>query len=123
MQEDVVERLKSFGCELEPGDQTALLFAVDKTVDTIRNECNVGEIPDGLRLIAVDIACGEFLLAKKRSGQLSGFDVENAVKQIKSGDTTVTYAIADGPAAVDGLIDWLINAGRSQFAAFRRFAW
>jgi hypothetical protein len=69
------------------------------------------------------MVCGGFLKMKKGTGQLSGFDVEAAVKQISEGDTSVTYAVTDSSITLDGFIDGLINGGKPRFAAFRRLLW
>jgi hypothetical protein len=123
MRDDVINRLKSLGYTVTDEDGFGLMFVIDKVTNTVKNECNISEIPDGLYHIAIDMVCGEFLLVKKKSGQLADFDVENAVKQIKEGDTSITYAVADSMNAFDALIEWLINKDRMQFATFRRFKW
>jgi hypothetical protein len=123
MRGDVINRLGWMGYAVTEADEIGLTFAIYKVTNFIKNECNIHEIPDGLHEIAVDMICGEFLLVKKGSGQLADFDETNAVKQISSGDTTVAYALSDKPVTFDSLIDMLINGGRSQFAAYRRFAW
>ena len=126
MHDVVVKRLKSLGYTVNGDmDEWLITFALEKVTDEIQNELNIGEtdIPDGLFYVAVDMICGEFLAAKKGSGQLADFDVEEAVKQIKEGDTTITYAVADGVVTFDGLISLLRNSGKSQFVTFRRLAW
>jgi hypothetical protein len=123
MYEDVIERLKSLGYEVNELDDWLLRFEINAVTQTIKNECNVTEVPDGLHFVAVDMICGKFLFAKKGSGQLDGFDVEAAAKSIKEGDTQVTYAISDTSITLDGLIGTLISAGKSQFTTYRRFAW
>ena len=123
MRDDVIERLKSLGYTVTDADGFGLVFVIDKVTNTIKNECNVSEIPEGLYHIAVDMVCGEFLLVKKKSGQLADFDAENAIKQIRAGDTSITYAVADSMNAIDVLIEWLLNKNRLQFATFRRFKW
>jgi len=123
MYEDVIARLQSLGYTVVESDQYAIEFAIQKVTWTIRNECNVAEIPDGLHNIAVDMVCGEFLSMMKGSGRLSEFDVENAIKSIKEGDTQVTYAVSDMANPLDWLINYLMNYGKSQFITYRRFAW
>ena len=123
MYDDVVKRLESLGYVVVDTDRWLVEFAIDKTENTIKNGCNVGTIPDGLHHVAVDMACGEFLFAKKGSGQLNDFNVEAAVKQIKEGDTSITYAIGDTSITLDGLIKWLIENGKPQFVTYRRFVW
>ena len=121
----VIQRLESFGYVADASDDFALLFAMAKVTDTIKNECNVSEIPDGLGQIAVDMVCGEFLAAKKGGGQLANtdLDVEAAIKTISEGDTSITYAVGDGGITLDWLINWLISYGKSQFVTYRRLAW
>lgn len=120
---DVKNRLKSLGYEVADGDRYAIDFAIEKVTWTIKNECNVTAIPDGLHNIAVDMVCGEFLSMKKGSGQLPEFDVESAIKSIKEGDTQITYAVGDMASPVDWLINYLMNSGKPQFVTYRRFAW
>lgn len=123
MYEDVIERLQSLEYTVVDGDRYAIEFAVQKVTWTIRNECNVAEIPDGLHSIAVDMVCGEFLSMKKGTGQLPEFNVESAIKSIKEGDTQITYAVSDTANSLDWLINYLMNYGKSQFIKYRRFAW
>jgi hypothetical protein len=120
---DVVKRLESLGYTVGNSDQWLIEYIIAKVTNTVKNECNITEIPDGLHQIAVDMVCGEILSAKKGSGQLDTLDVEAAIKTIKEGDTSVTYAIEDNSITLDGLINTLINSGKSQFVTFRRFAW
>ena len=61
----VKERLQSFGYEIQDGDEIILNFSIQKVENTIKNDCNVSSVPDGLVNIAVDMAVGEFLTAKK----------------------------------------------------------
>lgn len=48
MLEMVKERLKSFGYELQEGDEFALTFSIQKVENTIKNDCNTPSIPDAL---------------------------------------------------------------------------
>jgi hypothetical protein len=124
MYDDVVERLGQLGYVVSPDDEDAINFAIGITEWTIKNECNVDEVPEGLRYVFIDMACGEFLSKKKSGGGSIGIDVEAAVKSIKEGDTQITYAVSDGASVtVDGFINMLQNCGRSQFATYRRFKW
>ena len=129
MYDDIVKRLESFGYIADPVTDTwVILFLMDKVTNTIKNECNIYEIPAGLYQIAVDMVCGEFLKSKGATGQLAdtGINTEAAIKQIKEGDTSITYAVGeDAKSAVtfDYLVDFLLNYGKSQFATYRRFIW
>ena len=65
MLERVKKRLESFGYALKDGDEAALAFSIQKVENTIKNDCNVSSVPEGLEMIAIDMAAGEFLSAKK----------------------------------------------------------
>ena len=89
MLERIKERLESLGYALKDGDEVILTFSIHKVENTIKNDCNVPSIPDGLMNIAIDMAVGEFLTAKKTFSpdDIAGLDLDFAVKQIQEGDT------------------------------------
>lgn len=93
----------------------------------IKNLSNLSEIPEGLESLAVSMAVGEYLNMKKVSGQLEGFDLDAAIKQIQEGDTNTVFAIGDGSSTpeqrLDALISYLINGRTREFYRFRRLVW
>ena len=105
MLEDVKQRLSSFGYEVTEGDTWVLGFIIQKVENYIKNNCNVDIVPEGLHQIAVDMSVGEFLLSKKSTGQLTGFNLEAAIKQIQEGDTTVLLLVM---VTVHLKKDWII---------------
>lgn len=124
--EMVLKRLDSFGYTVEDSDAWMIGFAMKKVENTILNECNISEIPDGLNHTAVDMACGEFLLGKKQTGQLElgELDLNGAIKSIKEGDTQVTMDESESDSdKVDSLINYLMNNGRGDLVCFRRIRW
>ncbi|MCR1953797.1 hypothetical protein NSA24_02975 [Clostridioides mangenotii] len=124
--EDIKNRLKFLGYKLIDTDSLTIKFAIDKVENKIKNECNITEIPDGLYQVEIDRICGEFLFAKKQSGQLTEFDFDMIEKQIQDGDTTVTYAIEAGQTPeqrFDKLVKSLTDTGKGEFASFRRLRW
>ena len=123
MIEVVIKRLESLGYKVVDGDSWALNFIIEKVSDHIENACDIEKIPDNLFLFAVDMVCAEFLSGKRAIGQLEGFDVDIAVKQIKEGDTTVTYAIADGVDPLESLTQGMKASLQEQLVRFRRLAW
>ena len=127
MLEVVTERLASFGYDVTENDSWMLEFIIQKVKNSIKADCNIDSIPDGLHEIAVDMVAGEFLLNKKSKGQLEGFDLDTAVKQIKEGDTSVTFAIGEGDSTpekrLDDLILYLMNYGKGKFASYRCIKW
>lgn len=127
--DDVDMRLQSFGYTVQDSDSWAVAFAVQKVANEIKNECNLTAIPEGLIQVAVDMVCGEFLLAQKGSGQLNGFNVDlnsAALKQVQEGDTNVVFAVegvASPEKRLDALINYLIGYGKGQFVTYRRLKW
>lgn len=123
MLDDVKQRLESFGYVTTPADDWPLSFCIDKVQTHIKNSCNVSEVPEGLRSVAVDMACGEFLFGKKQSGQGVGIDFEAVVKSITEGDTTVTFDAPSGAESkYDALIGYLMHR-EVDFASYRCIKW
>ena len=93
----------------------------------VQNETNRKDMPEGLVSVAVYMAVGEYLNMKKVSGQLEGFDLEAAIKQIQEGDTTTVFAIGDGNLTpeqrLNSLIDYLTNGRSRELHRFRKFVW
>lgn len=126
--EGVLFRLDSLGYSVVAGDSWMLGFSIQKVENTIKNSCNTVSIPEGLYHIAIDRVCGEFLFAKKQSGQLGeGFDFEAAVKQIQEGDTNVTFALGSGSMTpeqrFEALLAYLMQKGQSEFVTYRCIRW
>lgn len=121
MYEDVVLRLESLGFTVEPAtDDWVLNYLIGKVTNTIKNECNVTKIPEGLHHVAVDMVCGEFLQMKRGGGQL---DELRVLKQISEGDTTLAFATDGESITFDGLVYILLNSGRDQFITYRKLKW
>ncbi len=129
MLEQVKEQLESFGYILKEGDEVILTFSIQKVENTIKNDCNVPSIPDGLMNIAIDMAIGEFLTAKKTfaPADLEGFDLEYAVKQIQTGDTNTVFATGEGSMTPEqrltSSIHYLLTYGRAEFSCYRKIRW
>lgn len=125
----VKERLKSFGYEVKADEEFALTFCVEKVRNTIKNDTNQPNVPEGLASIAVDMAVGEFLLSKKTFApdDLTNFDLNYAVKQIQTGDTNTVFAVGDANLTpeqrLNTFINYLLSYGKAEFSAYRRLRW
>lgn len=123
------ERLLALGYEFKKADEPILSFSVQKAADTVKNECNLPEVPQGLFCVAADMAVGEFLMAKKAFApdDISGIDLDAAVKSLQIGDTSTSFTIGEGTLTaeqrLDILISRLLNSGREQFSCYRRLRW
>ena len=129
MLEAVKERLKSFGYKVKKRDEALLSSSVQKAESTVKNDCNVPEVPEGLFNIAVDMAVGEFLLAKKTFApdDIARLDLDAAVERIQQGDSDTVFAVGKGSLTaeqrLDRLIQHLLSYGRKQFSCYRRVRW
>lgn len=127
MLKKVKERLKTLGYKFKKEDEMLLTFSIHKAENTVKNDCNITKIPDELMYIVIDMVVGEFLKAKKTFGDIDGFDLDYAVKQIQTGDTSVTFAAGDSSLTpeqrLDSFIKHLSTYGRNQFSCFRRLRW
>lgn len=125
----VIERLTEIGYEVKESDTFSLTFCVEKVTNTIKNETNLSEVPDGLSNIAVDMAVGEFLLGKKTFApdDITGLDLTGVVKEIKEGDTTTSFGIGESTQTPEQrlttYINYLLNYGKAEFSSFRRLKW
>lgn len=126
MHDNVISLLIAFGVT---GAETDPLidFVIDSVAERIKNETNLTSIPDGLTKLAVEMAVGQYLSLKKSLGQLEGFDLETAIKQIQEGDTNTVFAIGEGSTTpeqrLDSLINYLINGRTREFIRYRRVVW
>lgn len=126
---EVKTRLASLGYEVKESDELALTFCVEKVRSTVKNETNWQDVPEGLEHIAVDMAVGEFLLSKKTFAptDLESFDLEYAVKQIQTGDTSTVFATGEGSLTPEQrlttFINYLLSYGKAEFNSFRRIRW
>lgn len=122
----VLKRLDSFGYVTTMSDAFCIGFGVQKVENSIKNDCNVTEVPEGLRNIAVDMVCGEVLDVLYRSGKLSldELDLDGAVASVSAGDTSVSF---DNTTSDVGkfttLLQSLQNNGRGDFACYRMLKW
>lgn len=129
MLDKVKNRLQSFGYVIKDGDEVILMFSIEKVTNTIKNDCNVSEIPDGLMNIAVDMAVGEFLTVKKTfsPNDIAGLDLDYAVKQLQEGDKNTVFATGEGSLTAEqrlnNLLNYLLTYGRYEFSCYRRIRW
>lgn len=126
MREDVVSMLAALGVT-GAADDPLLDIVISNVQYRVQNETNQKELPEGLVSVAVYMAVGEYLNMKKVSGQLDGFDLDAAIKQIQEGDTNTVFAIGDGSSTpeqrLDALISYLINGRTRELYRFRRLVW
>lgn len=126
MRDDVVAMLTALGVTGADTDPLLDIFLMN-VQQRIMNKINCSYIPEGLEGVAVYMAVGEYLNAKKATGQLTGFDLDAAVKSIQEGDTNITFALGEGSSTpeqrLNSLIDYLINGRIGEIYRYRRLVW
>lgn len=124
--EAVLKRLESFGYEMTNEDNWMIQFASEKVANNIKNRCNVSSIPDGLFHIAVDMTCGEFLLAMKQMGKLnlSDLDLNGAITSIKEGDVQVNFANGQSDEEkLNSFLNYLLHGKDGELVCYRKLKW
>lgn len=127
MREDVVTLLAALGVA-GAAENPLLDLVINQVQWRIKNLTNLQEIPEGLVGLAIQMAAGEFLSMLKGSGQLEGFELEEAaIKQIQEGDTNTVFSVGDGSYTpeqrLNSLIDFLINGRVGEIYRYRKMVW
>ena len=127
MREDVVTLLAALGVA-GAAENPLLDLVINQVQWRIKNLTNLQEVPEGLVGLAVQMAAGEFLSMLKGSGQLEGFELEEAaIKQIQEGDTNTVFSVGDGSYTpeqrLNSLIDFLINGRVGEIYRYRKVVW
>lgn len=123
----VLKRLDSFGYTPSEDDVFCIAFSVQKVENSIKNDCNVTELPEKLTNIAVDMVCGEVLGSLYRTGKLSldGMNLDGAIASVSLGDTTVSFdnTTTNSEGKFTTLLQLLSESGRGEFACYRTLKW
>lgn len=126
---DLAKCLECYGYQIKENDDYLLMVALEKVRETVKNETNQSVIPKELHHVILNMTLGEFLLMKKTFApdSLTSLDLDFAVKQIQTGDTNTVFAVGKECATpeqrLDTFINYLLNHGKTEFSAFRRFKW
>lgn len=126
MRDQVISMLTALGVTGAATDPL-LDILLQNVQQRILNKTNQSVIPEGLKSVAIYMAVGEYLNMKKTVGQLTGFDLDAAIKQIQEGDTNTVFAIGEGSLTpeqrLNGLIDYLINGRSDELYRYRKLVW
>lgn len=107
--EQVIKRLRQLGYTATTADDDQIDFELEKTLNYVKNYCNITEIPAILDPRIIDRVCADFLYYKKNSGSLEGFNYDAVIKSIKEGDTTLTYAVGQGEDTPENRFDAFVR--------------
>lgn len=126
--DDIVNRLGMFNCEVAEEQKKVIQYLIGKTLSSINNYTNQNyneeNMPYGIYYIVVDKVVGEYLQAKRVTGNLEGYDFTPLIKDIQEGDTKIGYSTSLSQAdLVDKAIDFLINGKDEELIKYRRLSW
>jgi hypothetical protein len=107
--EQVIERLEMLGYVTDESDNKHIDFEMTKTLNYVKNYCNITTIPEILDLRIIDRICADFLYYKKNSGSLEGFNYDAVIKSIKEGDTQIQYAVGQGEDTPENRFDAFVK--------------
>ena len=130
--ETIKKRLESLGYTYDATKDDFVIkeFLMPKVKNHILTMTNQESIPKDLQKIGIDRVCGEFLLAKKNSGQLV-LDPETVRKELSSiteGKFKIDYAVntsatQSNDEKLDILINYLIHGNEGDILCYRRLKW
>lgn len=126
-------RLLTCGYTVAESDRKSLDYVIGHAIQYVCTFCNFRrcpeDIPNSLRYVVADYAVGEFLQYKKTFApyDLTGLNLDLAVKQITTGDTTTVFATGDGSQTdeqkLEAFINYLMTYGKHELYSHRRVKW
>lgn len=105
----VIDRLTHFNYTPVESDHPHIEYELEKTINYVKNYCNITEIPEQLDHRITDRICADFLFYKKNSGGLTNFDYDVLIKELKEGDTTVKYNVGEGGDTPESRFDKFVK--------------
>lgn len=124
---DIIDRLNQLGYTATDADGNHIDYELEKITDYTLNYCNITTVPTIIEKRLIDRVCGEFLYYKKNSGELEGFNYDTVIKQIKEGDTSITYAVGQGEDTpenrFDAFVKHLERGYDKWITPYRRLRW
>lgn len=107
--ENIIDRLNQLGYTPNEDDNAQIDFELAKILNYVKNYCNITTIPEIIDPRIIDRVCSDFLYYKKNSGSLNGFNYDAVIKQIKEGDTSITYAVGQGEDTPENRFDSFVK--------------
>lgn len=126
-------RLLTFGYTVTEADQKILTYVTGRAAQYVCTFCNFprcpDDIPSSLQYVTADYAVGDFLQHKKTFApdDLTNLNLDLAVKQITTGDTTTVFATGEGSQTdeqkLNSFISYLMTYGKHELHPHRRVKW
>ena len=123
---DVLDFLSNIGYPVAE-EESLVDTLLEITESSIKNQCNISEIPTELDYVVIMRTCGAFLRLKSATSDLSStFNISAAYKKIVEGDVTVELSAPDSVSPQKLVLDYikaLEEYGKREIVAFRKFRW
>lgn len=110
--EKIKLRLKSLGYEVTDEDSFALEFVMGKIEQYIKHFCNINEVPDCLEYPFIELCVSDFMISKMSMGKLESMELEQIVKTLEDGDTTISFQ--SGMDANTRFVTYFENLAKTQ---------
>lgn len=127
VRQDIIDRLGQLGYTATETDYAQIDFELQKIINYVINNFTRKDVPEILDPRIVDRVCSDFLYYKKNSGSLEGFNYDAVIKQIKEGDTSITYAVGQGEDTPENRFDAFVKSLERGFDKWctphRRLLW
>lgn len=127
VRQDIIDRLGQLGYTATESDYAQIDFELQKVINYVINNFTRKDVPEILDPRIIDRVCSDFLFYKKNSGSLNGFNYDAVIKQIKEGDTSITYAVGQGEDTPENRFDAFVKSLERGFdkwcAPHRRLQW
>lgn len=124
----VMDRLESLAYHIVGEDSLLIKILIDGVTKEILIECNITELPDELKPMAVDAVCGRFLDQKHSSKQLEDYDFASAISSISEGDISINYSLGNSASTspeqmFKTMVEDMSKLDPYKLHAFRRLRW
>lgn len=127
VRQDIIDRLNQLGYTATETDNAQIDFELQKIINYVINNFTRKDVPEILDPRIIDRVCSDFLYYKKNSGSLNGFNYDAVIKQIKEGDTSITYAVGQGEDTPENRFDAFVKSLERGFDKWcvphRRLQW
>lgn len=121
----VKARLEMLGYTPTSADDGLIAYQISKVTSTVKRMLNIVVLPeDDMEEVLIDIVCGDVLAIKKSIGEYSPSNVEQLVKTVQEGDTSVTFDNKTTPdQLLNNMIAWLSSGHNGALMTYRRIRW
>ena len=123
LEEKTILELEALGLTVTESNIVIIRSRLERVTAFVKNFCNREDIPEGLEPAVADMAAGETLLQMASFGLLpQGFDVNQALKSIRLGDTDVTFADSEA-VNFDAAVSRMRDGAKAELYRYRKMRW